>query len=90
EIGFGVVKSIVIGLLLFIPVGLIQFNRDFVLDADVTVEKNEEQLHHFKVQSRTGLSHTMFSDANQYEPVARKAAFTDLADKIIKALSLTR
>lgn len=86
EIGFGIVKSIFIGMLFFIPVGIIRFNKDFVLDADVTVIKQNQELLHFAIKTETEVSHTMFSHANQYEPVARQKAFEDLALRIISKL----
>ena len=86
EIGLGIVKSIFIGMLFFIPVGIIRFHRDFVLDADVTLLKQGHELRHFNSKTETGVSHTMFSDANHYEPEARQKAFEDLALRIIVKL----
>jgi len=86
EVGLGIVKSIFIGLLFFIPVGIIRFHRDFVLDAEVAFMKEGETLYRFKVRTKTGVSHTMFSHADQYDPVVRKAAADDLALRIIKEL----
>mgnify|MGYP000924420614 CR=1 FL=1 len=86
EVGFGIVKSIFIGMLFFIPVGIIRFNKDFLLDADVTVIKQNQELLHFTIKTETEVSHTMFSHANQYEPVARQKAFEDLALRVISKL----
>ncbi len=86
EIGLGIVKSVFIGMLFFIPVGIIRFHRDFVLNADVALLKQEKELRQFKIQTQTGVSHTMFSHANQYEPEARQKAFEDLALRIILKL----
>jgi len=86
EVGFGIVKSIFIGMLFFIPAGIIRFNKDFVLDADVTVIKQNQELLHFTIKTETEVSHTMFSHANQYEPAARQKAFEDLGLRIISRL----
>ncbi len=86
EIGLGIVKSVIIGMLFFIPVGIIRFHRDFVLDADVALIKQGQELRHFTIHTETGVSHTMFSHANQYEPEARQKAFEDLALRIILKL----
>lgn len=87
EIGFGIVKSIFIGLLFFIPVGIIRFNRDFILDADISFQDDGAARRRFKITSETTVSHTMFSHGEQYEPVARKAAAEDLGLRIIRELS---
>jgi hypothetical protein len=86
EVGFGIVKSIFIGMLFFIPVRIIRFNKDFVLDADITVIKQNQELLHFTIKTETEVSHTMFSHANQYKPAARQKAFEDLGLRIISRL----
>ena len=86
EIGFGILKSIFIGMLFFIPACIIRFNKDFVLDADVSLLKLGQEMAHFTIHTETEVSHTMFSHANQYEPEAREKAFEDLALRIIMKL----
>jgi len=87
EVGLGIVKSIIVGALFFIPVGIIRFNRDFVLDASVSYSENGKAARNFKVHTKTEISHTMFSQTDQYEPAARKAAFSHLGESIIRELS---
>ncbi len=86
EIGLGTVKSIIIGALFFIPVGIIRFNKDFTLEADVSLFKQNKEMRTFKIKSSTEISHTMFSHANEYEPEARRIAFKDLGNKIVAEL----
>ena len=87
EIGLGVVKSIIIGALFFIPVGLIRFHRDFVLTAEVTLRLQGKEQRRFTIETETGVSHTMFSETDDYEPAMRRAAFSDLARRIAAELS---
>jgi len=89
EVGLGIVKSMIIGVLMFIPVGIIRFNRDFTLDAEVAYREAGREVRRFAVQSKTGVSHTMFSDTDEYEPAARKAAFGHLAQRIAEELAGT-
>lgn len=80
-------KSIIIGALFFIPVGIIRFYRDFVLDVTVSYQVNGKEVRRFPIHSQTEISHTMFSQTDQYEPAARKVAFSRLAEDIIRELS---
>lgn len=86
EVGLGTLKAVVIGLLLFLPVGLIRFNKDFILDATVTVTGAGGEPRRFAVHSATTVSHTMFSDSTGYEAEARRVAFADLADQVAAQL----
>ncbi len=86
EIGWGIVKSVVIGLLLLIPVGIIRFNKDFNLDAQVVLLKGGQEVQRFRVTGATRVAHTMFSDSAGYEPAAREAAATYLATAIVAQL----
>jgi len=88
EIGLGVVKSLIIGALFFIPVGLIRFHRDFVLTAVVALRHEGKEQRRFTIETETGVSHTMFSETDDYEPAMRRAAFSDLARRIAAELSL--
>jgi hypothetical protein len=87
EIGLGIAKSVIIGLLLFLPVGVIRFNKTYDLAADVVLLNEGRELKSFRVESATEVSHTMFSTMEDYEPAARKAAFTDLGREIASELS---
>jgi hypothetical protein len=86
EKGLGTLKAIFIGALFFLPVGIVRFNKDFNLEADVSLYKQNKELHTFKIKSSTEISHTMFSQATQYEPEARRIAFKDLGNKIAAEL----
>lgn len=90
EVGLGIVKSIIIGALLFIPVGLIRFNKTYDLDAEVTLLKAGKELQRLTIKSSTEISHTMFSQTEGYEPAARQAAFKDLGDQIAAKLSVLK
>lgn len=90
EVGLGIAKSIIVGALFFLPVGVIRFNRYFVLDAQVTYSADGKDVRHFSTRARTEVSHTMFSDTDEYEPAGRKAAFSHLADEIVRVLAETK
>ncbi len=82
EVGWGVVKAIIIGALFFIPVGVIRFDKDFNLDAQVVLSDAGQEVQRFRVAGATHVAHTMFSAAEGYEPAARQAAATHLAEEI--------
>ncbi len=90
EIGEGIAKSFFIGLLLFIPVGVIRFDKTFDLDADVVLSRKGKEERRFNVKSKTEVSHTMFTRGEEYEPAAREAAFRDLGIRIGEELSATK
>lgn len=90
EVGVGIVKCIFIGLLLFIPVGVIRFNKTFDLHADVVVSRKGKEERRFNIKSKTGVSHTLFTQGEEYEPAAREAAFRDLALRIADELSVAK
>ena len=87
EIGLGVAKSVIIGLLLFLPVGVIRFNKTYDLTAEVVLLNEGREVKSFRVENATEVSHTMFSTMEDYEPAARKAAFTNLGQQIAWELS---
>lgn len=86
EIGLGIVKSVIIGALFFLPVGIIRFNKDFKLDAQVVLLEAGQEVQRYRVTGATRVAHTMFSDAAEYEPAARQAAATYLAAAIVAQL----
>ncbi len=90
EIGEGILKSVFIGLLLFLPVGLIRFDKTFDLDADVVLTRKGKEERRFTVKTKTGVSHTMFTGGDEYEPSARQAAFRDLGMRIGRELSVLK
>jgi hypothetical protein len=45
------------------------------------------KVHYFSIPSQTEVSHTMFSQTDEYEPAARKVAFSRLAEDIVRELS---
>jgi len=83
----GTLKAVVIGLFLFLPVGLIRFDKTFHLDTDVVLRDRDRELGRFQISSDTEISFTMFSTMEDYEPAARKAAFKDLGEHIAAQLS---
>ena len=86
EVGLGLVKSVITGMLFFLPVGIIRYNKDFNLDAEVVLFKANEELHRFQVNNSTNISHTMFSDITSYETKARLVAFKNLGQQIVAHL----
>lgn len=86
EVGFGMVKAVIIGALLFIPVGLIRFNKDFTLDAQVVLLNGGQEVQRFQVSGATRIAHTMFSDTDSYETAGREAAAAYLAEAIAAQL----
>lgn len=90
EVELGIAKSLIIGALFFIPVGLIRFNKTYDLDADVVLLRAGKELQRFTIKSSTKISHTMFSQIKGYEPAARQAAFKDLGDQIAAKLRVLK
>jgi len=90
EVGPGIVKGIIIGCLLFLPVGLIRFDKTFELDTEVVLLKAGKKLRQFNIKSKTGISHTLFSAVEEYEAAARQAAFKDLGERIAAELDMVR
>ncbi|MGD9724315.1 MAG: hypothetical protein AB7U76_24010 [Pirellulales bacterium] len=87
EVGLGAVKAAAIGALMFLPVGVIRFNKTYDMDAEVKVLSEGREVKRFRVESETEVSHTMFSTMEDYGPAARKAAFTDLGQRMVAELS---
>lgn len=87
EVGIGVVKSVIIGLLLFLPVGVIRFNKTYDLSADVVLLNEGREVKTLQMENATEISHTMFSTMEDYEPAARKASFTALGQQIAAQLA---
>lgn len=85
--GVGALKAVVIGLFLFLPVGLIRFDKTLHLDADVVLRDRDRKITRFQVSNDTEISFTMFSTMEDYEPAARAAAFKDLGEQIAARLS---
>jgi hypothetical protein len=86
EVGLGIVKAALIGVLLFLPVGVIRFNKTFNLNATVALFDGSRELRRFQVTTATGVSHTMFSQIEDYETAAQTAAFRDLGERIAAEL----
>lgn len=86
EVFLGTMKSMFIGFLLFIPVGIVRFNKDYRLEANVKLIEEARVLQEFRVESATEISHTLFSDIAAYEPEARRVAFENLAEQIMAEL----
>ena len=89
EVVIGTVKAIIIGMLFFIPVGIIRFNKDFDLDAEIVLLKGSKKLQEFQVNTSTTISHTMFSNTTAYEEEARRIAFKNLGQQIVASLRPT-
>ncbi|MBI4517270.1 MAG: hypothetical protein HY699_15805 [Deltaproteobacteria bacterium] len=86
DVAGGFIKAVVIGALLFIPVGIIRFSKDFTLDADVSLLDAGRQIQRFRIEGATQIAHTMFSDIAGYETEARRATAEYLAAEIAARL----
>lgn len=82
----GFFKAVLIGALFFLPEGVVRFDKTFHLDADVVLRDGQQQVARFQVSNDTEIHHTMFSHMEEYEPAARKVAFTDLGQRIAAQL----
>jgi len=86
DIGMGVLKSVVIGVLFFAPVGIVQFHKTFHLDAVGVLADAEREVAHVPVQSSTDVYFTLFSHVDGYDRAAQDAAFHDLGERLAAAL----
>lgn len=82
----GFLKAFFTGLLLFLPVGIIQYEDNFTVSVDMWVNKKERVLGPVKISSVVEVRHTLFSKAERYTPDARAKGFADLANRIITEL----
>ena len=82
EDGIGVLKAILTGLLFLLPVGIIQYEDTFVIEADIKVTQEGRVVGSFKIKSEVDANHTLFSRAHQYTVGAQKLVLEEFAKRI--------
>lgn len=86
----GFIKAIFTGLLMFLPVGVIQYQDTFTINAEVAVVRNDRSLGSFRSQSAVDADHILFATPESYSARAAELALDDLANRISEALSQRR
>lgn len=85
--GGAVGKSIVTGLLLFLPVGVLQYRDVFAISAEVSVVSEGRKSGPITVESKVAADHAMFSGPETYALQAQRMVLEDLANRISTALA---
>jgi hypothetical protein len=80
--GSGIMKAAVTGLFLFLPVGILQYEDIFSLDAMVSLSRDSRSYGPVAVQSAVEVDHILFSDPNSYTTQASDLALDHLAGRI--------
>ena len=87
DAGGAVGKSFATGLLLFLPVGVLQYREVFTITADVSVLGERSKFGPVTVESKVAADHTMFNGPETYALQAQRMALEDLANRISAALA---
>jgi hypothetical protein len=87
DVGGGMAKSIVTGLFLFIPAGVLQYRETFTISAEVLVLREGRKLGPLILESRVAADHTLFAGPDSYAAHAGQLALEDLAARISEALA---
>lgn len=87
DAGGAVGKSVVTGLLLFLPVGVLQYRDVFTVTADVSVLGEGRKFGPVTVESKVAADHTMFNGPETYALQAQRMVLEDLASRISAALA---
>jgi hypothetical protein len=87
NVGASLGKSVVTGLLVFLPVGVLQYREVFTLTADVSVIGEGRKFGPVTVESKVAADHTLFNGPETYALQAQRMALEDLANRISAALA---
>ena len=87
DVGGSVGKSVVTGLLMFLPVGVLQYRNVFTITADVSVLAEGRKFGPVTVESRVAADHTLFNGPETYALQAQRMALEDLANRISTVLA---
>ena len=80
-------KSFVTGFLLFLPVGVLQYQEVFAITADVSVAGEGRGFGPVTVESKVAADHTLFNGPETYALQAQRMLLEDLASRISAALA---
>jgi|CXWL01.1.fsa_nt_gi hypothetical protein len=80
--GLGTIKAIVTGLLLLLPVGVIQYKDTFSINAMVSLIRNDRSYGPLAVQSAVQVDHILFSNPDSYTARATDLVLDHLASRI--------
>jgi hypothetical protein len=87
DAGAGFAKSVVTGLLIFLPVGVLQYRDVFIITADVSVLSEGRKFGPVTVESKVAANHTLFNGPETYALQAQRMVLEDLAQRISTALA---
>ena len=80
--GLGTIKAIVTGLLLLLPVGVIQYEDTFSISAMVSLIRDDRSYGPLAVQSAVQVDHILFSNPDSYAARATDLVLDHLASRI--------
>ncbi|MBI4534992.1 MAG: hypothetical protein HY708_01850 [Ignavibacteriae bacterium] len=87
DAGAAVGKSIATGLLLFLPVGVLQYRDVFAISAAVSVFSEDRKFEPVTVESKVAADHSLFSGPETYALQAQRMVLEELANRIVAALA---
>ena len=87
DVGGSLGKSVVTGLLVFLPVGVLQYRDVFTITADVSVLREGRKFGPVIVESKVAADHTLFNGPETYALQAQRMALEDLANRISTVLA---
>jgi len=80
-------KAVVTGLLLFLPVGVLQYRETYSVTADVFVIRDSRKYGPLVVESKVSADHTLFEGPETYAAQVQRMALDDLAGRIASAVA---
>lgn len=83
----GMIKAFFTGLLLFLPVGVIQYEDIFSISALVSVHRDDRSFGPLNVNSSVEADHILFANPESYAKRASDLVLEDFANRISRALS---
>lgn len=87
DAGDGAAKSIITGLFLFLPAGVLQYKDTFTINAEVSVFREDRKLGTLTVESQVAADHHMFAGADSYATQAGQMAIEDFAARLSSAMA---
>jgi hypothetical protein len=87
DVGGGMAKSIITGLFLFLPVGVLQYRETFTISAEVSVLREGRKFGPLTLESRVAADHTLFAGPDSYTARAGQLALEDLAARLSGVLA---
>ncbi len=87
DAGGAVGKSVATGLLMFLPVGVLQYRDVFAISAEISLLGEGGKSGPVTVESKVAADHTMFNGPETYALQAQRMLLDDLAGRISTALA---